>query len=214
MTRFTKLKMLFEAMKKFASDDGIESEKLNRCVDCADQILKRMNYARLKKEQEALLKQIKANLEIQIPQDDKSIQNLQYCLEVANDRLIYSGTLKLLPDTTTQKTEFECCLFKEIFVFFQKISIQSSDQRGIEEIYRYVLKEHQRDANSGRHPRPRATVPAARFTGAQNFILTPIIRLEHLLIKKKACGGWYTSSSFSDANLFVLIFRCTIVLCD
>ncbi len=59
MTRFTKLKMLFEAMKKFVSDDEIESEKLSKCVDCADNILKRMNHARLKKEQEALLKQIK-----------------------------------------------------------------------------------------------------------------------------------------------------------
>ena len=79
MTRFTKLKMLFEAMKKFVSDDEVESEKLSKCVECADSILKRMNYARLKKEQEALLKQIKANLEIQIPNDDKSIslQNLQ-----------------------------------------------------------------------------------------------------------------------------------------
>ena len=79
MTRFTKLKMLFEAMKKFVSDDEIESEKLNRCVECADNILKRMNNARLKKEQETLLKQIKSNLEIQIPNNDKSIdlQNLQ-----------------------------------------------------------------------------------------------------------------------------------------
>jgi len=111
------------------------------------------------------------------------------CLEVTNNRLIYSGTLKLLPDITTQKTEFECCLFTDIFVFFQKIPIQPSDQRGIEETYRYVLKEHQRDANSGRHPRPRTAVPATRYTAAQNFILTPVIRLEHLLIKKKACGG-------------------------
>jgi hypothetical protein len=73
MTRFTKLKMLFEAMKKFVSDDETESEKLSKCVDCADNILKRMNYARLKKEQEALLKQIKSNLDIQMPNDDKSI---------------------------------------------------------------------------------------------------------------------------------------------
>ncbi|CAF0865884.1 unnamed protein product [Adineta ricciae] len=191
MTRFTKLKMLFEAMKKFVSDDEVESEKLSKCVECADSILKRMNYARLKKEQEALLKQIKANLELQIPNDDKSInlQNLQDCLEVTNNRLIYSGTLKLLPDTTAQKTEFECCLFTDIFVFFQKIPIQPSEQRGIEETYRYILKEHQRDANSGRHTRPRTAVPGTRFTAAQNFILTPIIRLEHLLIKKKACGG-------------------------
>ncbi|CAF3384447.1 unnamed protein product [Rotaria sp. Silwood1] len=191
MTRFTKLKMLFEAMKKFVSDDEIENEKLSKCVDCADNILKRMNYARLKKEQEALLKQIKANLEIQIPNDDKSmnLQNLQDCLEITNNRLIYSGTLKLLPDTTTQKTEFECCLFTDIFVFFQKIPIQPSEQRGIDEQYRYVLKEHQRDANTGRHTRPRAAVPGARYTAAQNFILTPIIRLEYLLIKKKACGG-------------------------
>ncbi|CAF3477049.1 unnamed protein product [Rotaria sordida] len=191
MTRFTKLKMLFEAMKKFVSDDEIESEKLSKCVECADNILKRMNYARLKKEQEALLKQIKSNLETQIPNDDKSmnLQNLQDCLEITNNRLIYSGTLKLLPDTTTQKTEFECCLFTDIFVFFQKIPIQPSEQRGIDEPYRYVLKEHQRDANIGRHTRPRAAVPGARYTAAQNFILTPIIRLEHLLIKKKACGG-------------------------
>ncbi|CAF3882877.1 unnamed protein product [Rotaria sp. Silwood2] len=191
MTRFTKLKMLFEAMKKFVSDDEIESEKLSKCVECADNILKRMNYARLKKEQEALLKQIKANLEIQIPNDDKSmnLQNLQDCLEITNNRLIYSGTLKLLPDTTTQKTEFECCLFTDIFVFFQKIPIQPSEQRGIDEQYRYILKEHQRDANTGRHTRPRAAVSGTRYTAAQNFILTPIIRLEYLLIKKKACGG-------------------------
>ncbi|CAF5137339.1 unnamed protein product, partial [Rotaria socialis] len=71
MTRFTKYKMLFEAMKKFVSEDPIESEKLNRCIECADNILKCMNSARLKKEQEALLKQIKANLDIQIPNDDK-----------------------------------------------------------------------------------------------------------------------------------------------
>ncbi len=103
--------------------------------------------------------------------------------------MIYSGTLKLLPDTTAQKTEFECCLFTDIFVFFQKIPIQPSEQRGIEESYRYVLKEHQRDANSGRSTRPRTAVPGTRYTAAQNFILTPIIRLEHLLIKKKACGG-------------------------
>lgn len=79
MTRFTKYKMLFEAMKKFVSEDLIESEKLTKCIDCADNILKRMNEARLKKEQEALLKQIKLNLDIQIPNDDKSInlQNLQ-----------------------------------------------------------------------------------------------------------------------------------------
>ncbi|CAF5199883.1 unnamed protein product, partial [Rotaria magnacalcarata] len=32
-------------------------------------------------------------------------------------------------------------------------------------------------------------VPGARYTATQNFILTPVIRLEHLLIKKKACGG-------------------------
>jgi hypothetical protein len=188
MTRFTKLKMLFEAMKKFVSDDEIESEKLNKCVECADNILKRMNHARLKKEQEALLKQIKLNLDIQIPNDDK-LQNLQDCLEFTNNRLIYSGTLKLLPDTTTQKTEFECCLFTDIFVFFQKIPIQPSEQRGMEETYRYVLKEHQRDATSGRHTRPRPAVPGTRYTAAQNFILTPVIRLEHLLIKKKACGG-------------------------
>lgn len=79
MTRFTKLKMLFEAMKKFVADDEIESDKLEKCVDRADYILKRMNHARLKKEQEALLKQIKANLDLQIPNEDKSInlQNLQ-----------------------------------------------------------------------------------------------------------------------------------------
>ncbi|CAF4629460.1 unnamed protein product, partial [Rotaria magnacalcarata] len=71
---------------------------------------------------------------------------------------------------------------------FQKIPIQPTEQRGIDEPYRYVLKEHQRDANIGRHTRPRAAVPGARYTATQNFILTPVIRLEHLLIKKKACG--------------------------
>jgi hypothetical protein len=110
---------------------------------------------------------------------------------VSKNRLIYSGTLKLLPDLAAQKTEFECCLFADIFVFFQKISLQSSEQRGIEESYRYVLKEHQRDANSGRNARARPAVQGTRYVGAQNFILTPIIRLEHLLIKKKACGGIY-----------------------
>ncbi|CAF3659746.1 unnamed protein product [Rotaria sordida] len=188
MTRFTKYKMLFEAMKKFASEDHIESEKLNRCIECADNILKHMNGARLKKEQEALLKQIKSNLDIQIPNDEK-LQNLQDCLEPTNNRLIYSGVLKLLPDSTTQKTEFECCLFNDIFVFFQKIPIQSLEQRGIEESYKYVLKEHQRDATSGRHQRPRTTLNPNKYPSGQNFILTPIIRLEHLLIKKKACGG-------------------------
>jgi hypothetical protein len=188
MTRFTKYKMLFEAMKKFVSEDLIESEKLTKCIECADNILKRMNEARLKKEQEALLKQIKSNLDIQIPNDEK-LQHLQDCLEVTNNRLLHSGTLKLLPDLTTQKTEFECCLFTDMFVFFQKIPIQPSEQRGIEESYRYVLKEHQRDANSGRHQRPRTAGTTNKYTAAQNFILTPIIRLEHLLIKKKACGG-------------------------
>jgi hypothetical protein len=214
MTRFTKLKMLFEAMKKFVSDDEIESKKLSKCVDCADNILKSMNYARLKKEQEGLLKQIKLNLDIQIPNDDKSInlQNLQDCLEVTNNRLIYSGTLKLLPDITTQKTEFECCLFTDIFVFFQKIQIQPSEQRGIEESFRYVLKEHQRDANSGRHTRPRPVVPAARYTAAQNFILTPVIRLEHLLIKKKACGGNYINNNLKNFSKNIL-FRCSFFLC-
>ena len=76
MTRFTKYRMLFEAMKKFVADDPIESAKLTRCAECADKILKRMNYARFKKEQEALLKQIKSNLDIQIP-NDKKLQNLQ-----------------------------------------------------------------------------------------------------------------------------------------
>ena len=121
--------------------------------------------------------------------DDVRFCVSQDCLEVTNDRLIYSGTLKLLPDTTAQKTEFECCLFTDIFVFFQKIPMQPSEQRGIEESYRYVLKEHQRDANSGRHTRPRTALMENKFTTAQNFILTPVIRLEHLLIKKKACGG-------------------------
>jgi hypothetical protein len=150
-----------------------------------------MNSARLKKEQEGLLKQIRANLDIQIPNDDKSInlQNVHDCLEVTNNRLIYSGTLKLLPDIATQKTEFECCLFTDIFVFFQKIPIQPSEQRGIEESYRYILKEHQRDASNGRHQRPRPAGGVTKFIAAQNFILTPVIRLEHLLIKKKACGG-------------------------
>ena len=115
---------------------------------------------------------------------------------MSNNRLLYSGTLKLLPEIPTQKTEFECCLFTDIFVFFQKIPIQSLEQRGIEESYRYVLKEHQRDANSGRHTRPRTAVIGARYTAAQNFILTPIIRLEHLLIKKKACGGETCRKSF------------------
>ena len=68
--------MLFEAMKKFVSDDLVESEKLTKCADCADNILKRMNSARLKKEQEALLKQIKSNLDIQIPNDNK-LENLK-----------------------------------------------------------------------------------------------------------------------------------------
>jgi predicted RNA-binding protein YlxR (DUF448 family) len=77
MTRFTKLKMLCEAMKKFVSDDEIESDKLDKCVERADYILKRMNYARLKKEQEALLKQIKSNLDIQITHDERSM-NLQH----------------------------------------------------------------------------------------------------------------------------------------
>ena len=76
MTRFTKYKMIFEAMKKFVTEDPIESVKLTRCIQCADHILKRMNAARLKKEQEALLKQIKANLDIQIPNDEK-LQHLQ-----------------------------------------------------------------------------------------------------------------------------------------
>lgn len=103
--------------------------------------------------------------------------------------MIYSGTLTLLPDLTTQKTEFECCLFNDIFVFFQKIPTQSLEQRGIEESYRYVLKEHQRDANIGRHQRSRTVMTANKYPSAQSFILTPVIRLEHLLIKKKACGG-------------------------
>ena len=68
--------MLFEAMKKFVSEDPVESEKLTQCIDCADYILKCMNEARLKKEQEALLKQIKSNLDIQIP-NDKKLHNLQ-----------------------------------------------------------------------------------------------------------------------------------------
>ncbi|CAF4477416.1 unnamed protein product, partial [Rotaria sp. Silwood2] len=187
MTRFTKYKLLFEAMKKFASEDPVESEKLSRCAECADNILKCMNEAHLKKEQEALLKQIKSNLDVQIPNDDK-LQNLQDCLGASDNRLLYSGTLKLLPDLTTQKTEFECCLFTDIFVFFQKIPIQTFEQRGIEESYKYVLKEHQRDAAMGRHQRSRTLANPSRYPTGQNFILTPIIRLEHLLIKKKACG--------------------------
>ena len=107
---------------------------------------------------------------------------------MSNDRLIYSGTLKLLPETNNQKTEFECCLFTDTFVFFQKVLIQPSEQRGIDEIYRYVLKEHQRDASTGRNIRLRQPAPTGKHS-AQNFILTPIIRLENLLIKKKACGG-------------------------
>jgi hypothetical protein len=205
MTRFTKYKMLFEAMKKFASDDLIESVKLTRCIDCADNILKRMNEARLKKEQEALLKQIKANLEIQIPNDEK-LQHLQDCLEPTNNRILYSGTLKLLPDLTTQKTEFECCLFTDMFVFFQKIPLQPLEQRGIEETFKYILKEHQRDATSGRHQRPRTTAgTSSKYTAAQNFILSPIIRLEHLLIKKKACGGKSTNSIFDQNEIDLLL---------
>lgn len=76
MTRFTKYRMLFEAMQKFVSEDPVEAEKLARCIECADYILKRMNTARQKKEQEALLRQIKSNLDIQIPNDQK-LQNLQ-----------------------------------------------------------------------------------------------------------------------------------------
>lgn len=110
-------------------------------------------------------------------------------MDVANDRLLYSGTLKLLPDLGAQKTEFECCLFTDMFVFFQKIPIQTSEQRGIDESYRYVLKEHQRDATLGRSQRPRSSGNTAKFTAPQNFIFSPIIGLEHLLIKKKACGG-------------------------
>ena len=68
--------MLFEAMQKFVTEDPGESEKLTRCIECADYILKRMNEARLKKEQEALLRQIKSNLDIQIPNDAK-VQNLK-----------------------------------------------------------------------------------------------------------------------------------------
>ena len=88
-----------------------------------------------------------------------------------------------------QRTEFECCLFTDMFVFFQKLPMSSSEQRGIEESYKYVLKEHQRDATSGRHQRSRTGTSTNRYPAGQNFILTPIIRLEHLLIKKKACGG-------------------------
>lgn len=73
MTRFTKLKMLFEAMKKFVTDDRVESEKLSQCVERTDYILRRMNEARLKKEQEALLEKIKNNLEVQLPRDDKTL---------------------------------------------------------------------------------------------------------------------------------------------
>lgn len=108
---------------------------------------------------------------------------------MTNNRLIYSGTLRLLPDLPGQKAEFECCLFTDIFVFFQKIPIQLSEQRGIEESYRYVLKEHQRDASNGRQQRPRTAGTGTKYAAGQNFILTPIIRLENLLIKKKACGG-------------------------
>lgn len=83
MTRFTKYKMLFEAMKKFVTDDPIETAKLTRCIECADRILKRMNSARLKKEQEALLKQIKVNLDIQIT-NDETLQDLQVQNETEN----------------------------------------------------------------------------------------------------------------------------------
>jgi hypothetical protein len=67
-------------MKKFVTEDRIESTKLDRCIECADHILKRMNYARLKKEQQTLLKQIKNNLDIQIPNDDK-LHNLHVRIE-------------------------------------------------------------------------------------------------------------------------------------
>lgn len=116
--------------------------------------------------------------------------------------MIYSGTLRLLPDASSQKNEFECCLFTDIFVFFQKIPLQPSEQRGIEETYKYVLKEHQRDATTGR--RPKTVTPTTKFLGGQNFILTPVIRLEHLLIKKKACGGVkrsYKSKNETKTNI-------------
>lgn len=84
--------------------------------------------------------------------------------------------------------EIECCLFKDTFVFFQKVPLQTFEQRGIDETYRYILKEHQRDANAGRGARTRPATNGGRVT-SQNFVLTPIIRLEHLIIRKKACGG-------------------------
>lgn len=115
--------------------------------------------------------------------------------------------MKLLPELPTVRTEFECCLFTDIFVFFQKIVLQPSEQRGIEDSYRYVLKEHQRDANNGRTTRPRTAVSVTKFTAPQNFILTPIIRLEHLLIKKKACGGKTSMKSFQQTNNFEILFQ-------
>ena len=108
---------------------------------------------------------------------------------MTNNRLIHSGPLKLSPDLTCQESEFECCLFTDMFVFFEKIPIQPFEQRGIEESFRYVLKEHQRDASHGRNPRARTSATGTKFVSAQRFVLTPIIRLEHLLIKRKASGG-------------------------
>jgi hypothetical protein len=98
-----------------------------------------------------------------------------------------------------------------MFVFFQKVSQHQSEQRGIDETYRYILKEHQRDATHGRHPRTRALGNTNKYLSAQNFILTPIIRLEHLLIKKKACGGRQRCSrharlcSMSDNGLVIVV---------
>lgn len=111
---------------------------------------------------------------------------------MTNNRLIHSGKLKLSPDLSYQGTEFECCLFTDMFVFFEKIPIQPLEQRGIEESYRYVLKEHQRDASHGRNARTRPAGTGTKYVSAQRFVLTPIIRLEHLLIKKKASGGKMT----------------------
>ena len=47
-----------------------------------------MNYARLKKEQEALLKQIKANLDIQIPNDDKNEFTKSSCKTKQTKRIL------------------------------------------------------------------------------------------------------------------------------
>lgn len=108
---------------------------------------------------------------------------------MTSNRLIHSGTLKWLLNSNNQSTEFECCLFNSIFVLFQKIPLQLSEARPIEESYRYVLKEHQHEASQGRNPRARTAGPPTKYLPKQTFIFTPLIRLEHLLLKKDASGG-------------------------